>query len=66
MAARKKALSTVQEFFEMHGATSLETPHLELRETLTATEKIGNRFMIFLKRSCLIQMQYENVVGIKA
>ncbi|KAJ4958170.1 hypothetical protein NE237_025281 [Protea cynaroides] len=34
MAIRKKAFSIIEEVFEMHGATALDTPVFELRETL--------------------------------
>lgn len=35
MAIRKKAFSIIEGVFERHGATSLDTPAFELRETLT-------------------------------
>nr|GFB18528.1 histidine--tRNA ligase, cytoplasmic [Tanacetum cinerariifolium] len=35
MAVREKALSIVANVFERHGATALDTPVFELRETLT-------------------------------
>ncbi|KAJ4953378.1 hypothetical protein NE237_030210 [Protea cynaroides] len=34
MAIRKRAFSIIEEVFEMHGATALDTPVFELRETL--------------------------------
>ncbi|PQQ08374.1 histidine--tRNA ligase cytoplasmic [Prunus yedoensis var. nudiflora] len=34
MAIRKKAFSIIEEVFERHGATALDTPVFELRETL--------------------------------
>lgn len=34
MTIRKKAFSVIEEIFERHGATSLDTPVFELRETL--------------------------------
>jgi len=34
MTIRKKAFSVIQEVFERHGATVLDTPVFELRETL--------------------------------
>ncbi|XP_048334795.2 histidine--tRNA ligase, cytoplasmic [Ziziphus jujuba] len=34
MAIRKKAFSIIEEVFERHGATALDTPAFELRETL--------------------------------
>lgn len=35
MAIRKKAFSIIEDVFERHGATALDTPVFELRETLT-------------------------------
>lgn len=35
MTVRKKAFSVIEEVFERHGATALDTPVFELRETLT-------------------------------
>lgn len=34
MAIRKKAFSIIEGVFERHGATALDTPAFELRETL--------------------------------
>jgi len=34
MTIRKKAFSIIEEVFERHGATALDTPVFELRETL--------------------------------
>lgn len=34
MAIRKKAFSIIEDVFERHGATALDTPAFELRETL--------------------------------
>lgn len=34
MTVRKKAFSIIEEVFERHGATALDTPVFELRETL--------------------------------
>ena len=34
MAIRKKAFAIIEEVFERHGATALDTPVFELRETL--------------------------------
>lgn len=34
MTIRKKAFSIIEEVFEKHGATALDTPVFELRETL--------------------------------
>lgn len=34
MTIRKKAFSVIEEVFERHGATALDTPVFELRETL--------------------------------
>lgn len=34
MAIRKRAFSIIEEVFERHGATALDTPAFELRETL--------------------------------
>jgi len=33
MAIRKKAFSIIEEVFERHGATALDTPVFELRDT---------------------------------
>lgn len=34
MTIRKRAFSIIEEVFERHGATALDTPVFELRETL--------------------------------
>lgn len=34
MTIRKRAFSVIEEVFERHGATALDTPVFELRETL--------------------------------